>query len=45
VVKAEGITMIESIYAKRADWLSRVKFWDWNQRFNTELTRTTMLEF
>ncbi|AQT58707.1 hypothetical protein B0D95_00310 [Cellvibrio sp. PSBB023] len=45
VVKAEGITMIEAIYAKRSDWLSRVKFWDWNQRWQPELTRATMLEF
>jgi hypothetical protein len=45
VVKAEGKTMIEAIYAKRTDWLSRVKFWDWHQRWQPELTRATMLEF
>lgn len=45
VVKAEGITMIEAIYAKRSDWLSRVRFWDWHQKFAPELTRATMLEF
>lgn len=45
VVKAEGTTMIEAIYAKRKDWLSRVRFWDWHQKFMPELTRATMLEF
>lgn len=37
--------MIEKIYAKRSDWLSRVRLWDWHQRWQPELTRATMLEF
>lgn len=44
-VKAEGITMIEVIYAKRASWESRIKLWQWHQRLKPELTRATMLEF
>lgn len=45
VVKAEGITVIEAIYAKRASHVARMCFWGWHQHHTPELTRATMLEF
>jgi hypothetical protein len=44
-VKAEGITMIEVIYAKRGSYFERRLFWWWHQEFKPELTHATMLEF
>ena len=45
VVKAEDVTMIEKIYAKRGSYFERRVFWWWHQEFAPELTYTTMLEF